>query len=268
MISSRIIALALAIAVWNNPAPAAAQSTREVTVTSRSVVTIDAKVRFTTMVILPEGEEILDIICGDKDFWIVSGVHNFAYIKPAKAGAATNMNLVTKSGTVYSFLLTEGAATPDLKVFVLPDSSLQRSVPQRRWYSDEDMEQVRREAQDVRRESETARQRAEAARESSLRAAEDELVRLRATYPTQLQFPYRFKANAKPFRVSAMYHDGRATYIRLASTELPAVYELKDRAASVVNVQVQNGTLVVPKVLDSGYLALGKQRFFFDMRAK
>lgn len=43
---------------------------------------------YTTMLILPEGEDILDIICGDKDFWVVSGVQNFAYVKPAKAGAA------------------------------------------------------------------------------------------------------------------------------------------------------------------------------------
>jgi len=36
----------------------------------------------------------------------------------------------------------------------------------------------------------------------------------RATYP-QLQFPYRFKANQRPFNVSAIYTDGRFTYIRI-----------------------------------------------------
>ena len=57
------------------------------------------------MIILPEQEEILDFVCGDKEFWVVSGAQNLAYVKPAKAGATTNLNLVTASGNVYSFLL-------------------------------------------------------------------------------------------------------------------------------------------------------------------
>ena len=140
-------ALALLALLWGTPA--LAQPTREVTVTARSVVPIDARLRYTTMIILPDGEDILDIICGDKDFWIVSGVRNFAYVKPAKAGAATNLNLVTASGAVYSFSLTEGSANPDLKVFVTPDESLASASPSSaarpgRLHSDETIEAVRR----------------------------------------------------------------------------------------------------------------------------
>ncbi|HLG56013.1 MAG TPA: TrbG/VirB9 family P-type conjugative transfer protein, partial [Vicinamibacterales bacterium] len=87
-----------------------AQTTREVSYSARSVVRVNAKLRFTTMIILPEQEEILDYVCGDKDFWIISGTQNLAYVKPAKAATTTNLNLVTASGHVYSFLLTEGAA--------------------------------------------------------------------------------------------------------------------------------------------------------------
>ena len=50
------------------------------------------------MVLLPDGEEILDVICGDRDFWVITATHNIAHVKPAKEGAATNMNLVTASG--------------------------------------------------------------------------------------------------------------------------------------------------------------------------
>ena len=66
------------------------------------------------MVLLPDGEEILDVICGDRDFWVITATHNIAHVKPAKEGAATNLNLVTASGAVYSFLLTEkgGTGTP------------------------------------------------------------------------------------------------------------------------------------------------------------
>src|SRR5580704_9102428 len=101
-----------------------AQTARQVTYTPQSVVPLHAKLRFTTMVILPDQEEILDFVCGDKEFWVVSGAQNLAYIKPAKAGVSTNLNLVTASGHVYSFVLTEASQDPDLKVFVTLDESL------------------------------------------------------------------------------------------------------------------------------------------------
>ena len=66
------------------------------------------------MVVLPENEEILDVICGDKDYWVISAAQNIAHIKPAKEAAATNLNLVTSSGIVYSFLLTERASAPPI----------------------------------------------------------------------------------------------------------------------------------------------------------
>jgi type IV secretory pathway VirB9-like protein len=87
------------------------------------------------MVVLPEGEEILDVICGDQDFWVISSTHNIAHVKPAKEGAATNMNLVTASGAVYSFLLTEksGNGMPDLKVYVNADPNAPQGKP--KYYS-------------------------------------------------------------------------------------------------------------------------------------
>src|ERR1700747_427338 len=109
-------------------AAAQAQTTRDVSYSPRSVVPAHAKLRFTTMIILPEQEEILDFVCGDKDFWVVSGAENLAYVKPAKAGATTNLNLVTASGNVYSFLLTEGAPTANLKLYVTPDGSMQTAA--------------------------------------------------------------------------------------------------------------------------------------------
>src|ERR1700682_4182347 len=103
----------------------AAQTTgiREVTASARSVIPLQTRLRYTTMIVLPEDEEILDVICGDKDFWVISATHNMAHVKPAKEGAATNVNLVTGSGAVYSFLVSEkgGTSTADLKVYVTAD---------------------------------------------------------------------------------------------------------------------------------------------------
>jgi type IV secretory pathway VirB9-like protein len=261
------------IALCVSSASVDAQTAREVTYTPQSVVPLHAKLRFTTMVILPEGEQILDFVCGDKEFWIVSGGQNLAYIKPAKAGASTNLNLVTASGHVYSFVLTEGSGDPDLKVFVAADDTMnspaQLSGPQK-FYSAAQVDEARRAADDARHDAEDARKQLDAAHDAAKKTIDERVNEFRATYPTELQFPYRFKANQRPFNVSAIYTDGLFTYIRSNAAELPALYEwIVDasstpvRTPNLVNFQVEHGVFIVPKVLDSGYLVIGKQKFVF-----
>ena len=43
-----------------------------------------------------------------------------------------------------------------------------------------------------------------------------------------------------------------------------AHYEIKDGAPNLVNFEVHDGTYVVPKVLERGYLAVGQQRLAFE----
>ena len=246
-------------------AAASAQPSRDVTYTPRSVIHIQAHLRMTTLVVLPEDEEILDFVCGDKDYWVVSGADNLAYIKPAKAGAVTNLNLVTASGRVYSFLLTEGGSEPDLKVFVVPDPSAPPATKATgRLHSAADVDTLTREATMAREEAERARRNAEDAARASERRAQDSIDTFKATYPVRLQFPYIFRARSKPFRVTAIYHDDRFTYIRTEGRELPALYEVVDHAPNLVSYQVEQGVYVVPKILEHGYLAIGKQRLAFD----
>ena len=233
-----------------------AQGTREVTYTDRAVMSVQTKVRFTTLIILPEGEHILDFVCGDKDFWVVSGADNLAYVKPAKAGASTNLNLITDSGRVYSFLLTEENTDPDLKLYVVVDDVVVRGKTSKHWYTAADVEVFRHEA-------EQARQDAAAARALSEKASAQSIAAFRASYPIQLRFSYQFRAQEKPFFVSAIYHDGQFTYIHAHTSELPSLYELRDGGPNLVPFQVENGIYIVPKVLERGYLAIGKQRLFF-----
>src|SRR5262249_28739883 len=98
---------------------------RVVRYNEQDVVQVKAKVRYTTLLVLPKSEQILDFTCGDKDYWVVNGTQNLAYVKPAKAGSRTNLNLITASGNIYSFVLAEVSelegAAPDLKVFVETD---------------------------------------------------------------------------------------------------------------------------------------------------
>ena len=225
---------------------------REVSASDRSVVPLHTKVRYTTMVVLPEDEEILDVICGDRDFWVISATQNIAHVKPAKDGAATNLNLVAASGRIYSFLLTEGKnAQPDLKVYVTADPDAPPTKP--KYYSANRVSAIQTELIEIRSLVQAAELRSEEA-----------IASFRQQYPATLQFAYGTPKYEKPFLVRSIWHDGQFTYIKSDARELPTLYELQEGQPSLVNFQVQSGTYVVPKVLERGYLAKGKDRFSFQ----
>ena len=248
------IGLILVATALTAPAISSAQTpgVREVTASPRTLIALQTRLRYTTMIVLPEGEEILDVVCGDKDFWVVNATQNMAHVKPAKEGSSTNLNLVTGSGAVYSFLLTEKAGgTPDLKVYVNADPSAPKSKP--KFYSASQVEELQGELTQAR-----------AAVEAATRHASDEIAAYQQQYPGRLQFTYGTPKYEKPFLVKAIWNDGQFTYIKSDAHELPALYELKDGQPSLVNFQVQSGTYVIPKVMDRGYLALGKDKFAFQ----
>ena len=233
-------------------AAAQAAGVRDVTASERNVIPLNTRVRYTTMVILPDDEEILDVICGDRDFWVISASENIAHVKPAKEGTATNLNLVTASGAVYSFLLNEAkTAEPDLKVYVTADPNVARSKP--KYYSASQVQTLQAELTEARAAIEAAQHR-----------SQETVAMFRREYPGALQFAYGTPKYEKPFFVRSIWHDGQFTFIRADARELPALYEVKDGQPSVVNFQVQGGTYVVSKVLERGYLALGKERFEFQ----
>ena len=104
---------------------------------------------------------------------------------------------------------------------------------------------------------------ARAAVEAADRRATEVVATYRQDYPTKLQFAYVMPKYEKPFLVRSIWHDGQFTYLKSDATELPALYELADGKPALLNFQVHNGTYVVPKVLERGYLAIGKARFAF-----
>jgi type IV secretory pathway VirB9-like protein len=228
---------------------------REVSATERGVIPLQTRLRYTTMVVLPEGDEILDVLCGDRDFWVISATQNIAHVKPAKAGAETNLNLVTSSGAIYSFMLTEKSSPPDIKVYVQSEERVTTGKP--KYYSAAQVQTLEAQIEELR-----------AAARDEARRLDEAVAAYRQEYPARLQFPYGSPKYEKPFLVRSMWHDGEFTYVKTDATELPALYEMKDGKPSIVNFQVRQGTYVVPKVLDRGYLALGNQRFSFEQQGR
>jgi type IV secretion system protein VirB9 len=97
------------------------QSARIVKYHANDIVSVRAKMRYTTLIQLPATEKILEVATGDKDFWIIDTVGNYCFLHPAKEGIHSNLNLITDKGTVYSFTLDDvETVDPDLKVVIEP----------------------------------------------------------------------------------------------------------------------------------------------------
>jgi type IV secretion system protein TrbE len=100
------------------------QEARDFTINhSQDIIPIRAKVKYTTLIELPTTEKIMEAATGDKEFWIVDVVGNFCFVHPAKQGIASNLNLITDKGNIYTFTLEDvsgSSKTPDLKVIVQP----------------------------------------------------------------------------------------------------------------------------------------------------
>jgi type IV secretory pathway VirB9-like protein len=264
---SRLIPALMAVAILLSSVPLPARASDEARVVKYGkddIVPIRAKVRFSTLIVLPEDEEILDFTTGDREFWIINGAHNLCYVHPAQAGIRSNLNLITASGHVYSFLLTEISsepnAEPDLKVFIEPketsgvagSASLQGYVRAS-------------EAEAYKKELETLRTQTASEISAAQGQAATETAKFRSEYQTKLQFDYTLepKLTREPFLVTAMYHDDGFTYIKSAAPEKPTLYELKDGKPSLINFQLANGVYIIPKILDAGYLAIGKKKAIF-----
>jgi type IV secretion system protein VirB9 len=223
---------------------------RSVKYSAKDIVLIRAKLRFTTVIVLPQDEKILDFVTGDKDFWVVEGTQNFCYIKPAKQGASTDVTLITAAGNLYSFLVKEVGESDefDLKVFIEP--------------TDKSIVQAMNAAPKFVPSSEVDDLRMQAALATA--HAEEDKEAFRADYPIRkLKFDYTFEKDKKPFLISAIYHDDNFTYIRSTARERPILYEVKDKSPSLVDFSLKNGVYVVAKVLDAGYLVVGKRRMSF-----
>ena len=256
--------LGLCALVARNPQARAETNARIVKYSDTDIIPIRAKIRFSTLIVLPANEEILDATTGDKEFWIINGAHNLCYLHPAEPGIRSNLNLITTTGHVYSFLLTEISkepnAGPDLKVFVQrkEESSIAGASAVAPLARASDVEAYKTAVDTARAEAALAVQAAE-------RKSQQEISQYREQYAGKLAFDYKYSATGMqhPFSVSAIYHDDKFTYIKCAAQEKPVIYELKDGKANLINFELQNGTYVIPKIVDQGYLILGKKKLPF-----
>ncbi len=248
-----IVIAGVALALIPPVAVAQDASARTVQYHSQDIVPIHAKLKYTTLIEVPTTEKIMEAATGDKDFWVVDVVGNFCFVHPAKAGISSNLNLITDKGNIYSFTLQDVSGTsevPDLKVLIVPAdrSSIVASSGPPQYVPAAQLEQSKQQL---------------AALQSHVEQAVDAY---KSAYPLQLKFDYTYKANESPFDIQSIYHDNKFTYIKTNAPEKFSVYEMKDGKPNLINYDLRDGTYIIPKVMDSGYVELGKKRMDFSRK--
>lgn len=227
------------------------QQARIVHYHQNEIVSIRARMHYTTLIELPATEKIMEVATGDKDFWIIDAVGNYCFLHPAKVGIESDLDLITNKGNVYSFVLKDDESDqPDMKVVIDPSdaSSLAAAEGAAKWVPAAEVAAIK-------------------SRERTLREHDTDAVEaFRAKYPTAiLKFDYRYR-NKNPFDVSAIYHDDRFTYIRSGAPEKFAVYEVKDGKPDLIDFELRDNTYVIPQVVDKGYLQIGKHKLTFERK--
>jgi type IV secretory pathway VirB9-like protein len=215
-----------------------------------------------TLILLPPEEKVATVFGGDTVDWVFDGGHiasRFISIKPRVANTTTDVHIVSDHGNEYTLQLREISDDEDphfdSKVFISPGDKAAKDklaelpvfVPA------SELDKVKEEA--------AAAKVAEAAERKT---EETKAEQYRSQYPGTLHFDYTWdQSKGKTLGLQQIWRDDKFTYLRGKFQETPALYELKDKKGSLINFDYNAGLYTVPKELEHGYLAIGKQKVEF-----
>ena len=236
---------------------------RTVTVTEADTPpVIRAGLLQSTLIVLPAEEKVANVFAGDTVDWVFDGGHvasRFISIKPKVANGSTDIHIVSDHGNEYTLQLREVSNEDDphfdSKVFIAPGdkAAKDRLAELPVFVPAVELDKAKQELA-----------AAKAAETAELKAEENKAEQYRSHYPGSLHFDYSWdQAKGKALGLQQIWRDDRFTYLRGQFQETPALYELKDGKGSLINFDFNAGLYIVPKELESGYLAIGKQKVEF-----
>jgi type IV secretion system protein VirB9 len=215
-----------------------------------------------TLILLPDQEKVANVFAGDTVDWVFDGGHvasRFISIKPKVAGSTTDVHIVSDHGNEYTLQLREVSSDDDphfdSKIFIAPGdkTAKDRLAELPVFVPAAELDKVKQEAA-----------AAKAAQAATLKAEQTKEEAYRSQYPGSLHFDYTWdKSKGEELGLQAIWRDDKFTYLRGQFQETPALYEVKDKKPSLINFDFSNGLYTVPKELDNGYLAIGKQKVEF-----
>jgi type IV secretion system protein VirB9 len=215
-----------------------------------------------TLIVLPLEEKVASVFAGDTVAWVFDGGHvasRFISVKPKVANGSTDIHIVSDHGNEYTLQLTEisSDADPhfDSKVFISPgDQAAKDRLAQLPVFVPvAELDKAKQEVVAVK-----------TAQAADLKAEQTKAEQFRSEYPGSLHFDYAWDARkGKELGLQQIWRDDKFTYLRGQFQETPALYELKDGKGSLINFDFNAGLYTVPKQLEHGYLAIGKQKVEF-----
>jgi len=215
-----------------------------------------------TLIVLPPEEKVASVFAGDTVAWVFDGGHvasRFISIKPKVANGSTDIHIVSDHGNEYTLQLTEVSNDPDphfdSKIFISPgdQAAKDRLAQLPVFVPAAELDKAKQEAA-----------AANAAQAAELKAEQTKAEQFRSEYPGLLRFDYAWDAHkGKELGLQQIWRDNKFTYLRGVFQEPPALYELKDGKGSLINFDFNAGLYTVPKQLENGYLAIGKQKIEF-----
>ncbi|HVJ08359.1 MAG TPA: TrbG/VirB9 family P-type conjugative transfer protein [Acidisarcina sp.] len=215
-----------------------------------------------TLIVLPAEEKVANVFAGDTVDWVFDGGHvasRFISVKPKTANSTTDIHIVSDHGNEYTLQLKEVSSDPDphfdSKVFINPgdQGAKDRLAQLPVFVPAAELDKAKQEA--------TTAKTAQAA---ELKAEQTKAEQYRSEYPGTLHFDYAWdEKKGKGLGLQQIWRDDKFTYLRGQFQETPALYELKDKKGSLINFDFNSGLYTVPKQLESGYLAIGKQKVEF-----
>src|ERR1700761_8769257 len=220
-----------------------------------------------TLILLPNEEKVATVFGGDTVDWVFDGGHvasRFISVKPRLANSTTDIHIVSDHGNEYTLQLREvssdGDPHFDSKIFIVPgdQAAKDRLTQLPVFVPAAELDKVKQEAMAAR-----------AAASAELKAEDTKAEQYRSEYPGSLHFDYTWdQKKGKELGLQEIWRDDKFTYLRGQFQETPALYEVKDKKPSLINFDFANGLYTVPKEVDAGYLAIGKQRVDFHRNAE
>ena len=256
-------AASAALAAPDQPHPLSPSAPRTISISaSAAPPVVRAALLQSTLLVLPPEEKVATVFGGDTVNWVIDGGHiasRYLSVKPKVADATTDVHIISDHGNEYTLQLREvsGDADPhfDANVSLEPadKAAKERLAELPVFVPITELDKAKQETAAA-KASQAATQKAEATNEEAYRSQ----------YPGTLHFDYDWdKSKGKTLGLQQIWRDEKFTYLRGEFQEMPALYEVKDGKPSLINFDFNAGLYTVPKKLDSGYLAIGKQKVDF-----
>lgn len=250
--------------VWADAGPAQVDKPRTVVVGERSVVDVYVAQFQDTLIVLPPAEKVRQTFVGDSVNWVLTTGKSeeptrYISVKVKEPIVKqTTVNVLSDHDKSYTFRLIMSADHCDSKVFIDPDSQLSQELAKPPVFvSAAEVDRAKKDAADAKAAADRAIKQEET-------KARNESESFRAKYPGTLRFDYHWdQKEGDKLGVVQIFRDDRFTYIAAQPQETPTLYEVKDGKPSLVNFDFANGLYTVPKRIERGYLAIGKQRMDF-----